>query len=144
MRHHWHILYPRSNKTCRAANILMASKSHFHLILFSLLLSSYCLKSSSWSTDRETDYNKWVSWNVENHRKRAMVEAKSIIQTPGATGKVLDGKLRKAEMTSMRINVSQDGTGDFTTIKEALNSIPPHNTRRVIIAIKPGVYRYGF
>ncbi|CAK7348477.1 unnamed protein product [Dovyalis caffra] len=102
--------------------------------------------SSSWSSlDRETDYNRWVSWNANNNRKRALLRAKSTIQTAGADGKsVLDDKLRKAEMNSVRVNVSQDGTGHFKTIKEAVDSIPPYNTRRVIIAIKPGVYRYAF
>lgn len=122
----------------------MASKSHFYLnTLFFLLLSVFCLKSSSWSLlDTERDYSRWVSWNVNNHQKRAMLMAKSTVQTPGADGKlVLDGKLRQAEMNSVRVTVSQDGTGDFKTITEAINSIPPYNTRRVIIAIKPGVYR---
>ncbi|KAJ6972793.1 hypothetical protein NC653_033188 [Populus alba x Populus x berolinensis] len=118
----------------------MASKSHF---LFFLLLSIFCLKSSSWSLlDTERDYSRWVSWNVNNHQKRAMLVAKSTVQTPGAGGKlVLDGKLRQAEMNSVRVTVSQDGTGDFKTITEAIYSIPPYNTRRIIIAIKPGVYR---
>ncbi|KAL1067638.1 hypothetical protein V6Z11_D12G142800 [Gossypium hirsutum] len=39
------------------------------------------------------------------------------------------------------INVSRDGSGDFKTINEALNSIPLRNTRRVILVIKPGIYR---
>ncbi|KAJ6879836.1 hypothetical protein NC652_033227 [Populus alba x Populus x berolinensis] len=96
--------------------------------------------SSSWSLlDTERDYSRWVSWNVNNHQKRAMLVAKSTVQTPGADGKlVLDGKLRQAEMNSVRVTVSQDGTGDFKTITEAIYSIPPYNTRRVIIAIKPG------
>ncbi|KAF9669232.1 hypothetical protein SADUNF_Sadunf14G0086500 [Salix dunnii] len=122
----------------------MASKSLFYLnTLFILLLSIFCLKSSSSSLlDTETDYTRWVSWNVHNHQKRAMLRAKSTNQAPGADGKlVLDDKLRQAEMNSVRVNVSQDGTGDFKTIGEAINSIPPYNTRRVIIAIKPGVYR---
>ncbi|KAI5565029.1 hypothetical protein BDE02_14G097500 [Populus trichocarpa] len=122
----------------------MASKSHFYLnTFFFLLLSIFCLKSSSWSLlDTERDYSRWVSWNGNNHQKRAMLMAKSTVQTPGADGKlVLDGKLRQAEMNSVRVTVSQDGNGEFKTIKEAINSIPPYNTRRVIIAIKPGVYR---
>jgi len=145
---HWHFIFAYHGKTsCSAASNLMASKSHFYLnTLLFLLLSVLCLKSSSWSLlDTERDYSRWVSWNVNNHRKRAMLMAKSTVQTPGADGKlVLDGKLRQAEMNSVRVTVSQDGTGDFKTITEAINSIPPYNTRRVIIAIKPGVYRYVF
>ncbi|KAF7121030.1 hypothetical protein RHSIM_Rhsim13G0002200 [Rhododendron simsii] len=56
--------------------------------------------------------------------------------------KVFDLKLRNAEMNKVRINVSQvDGTGDFKSIKEALDSILLHSTKRVILTIKPGVYR---
>ncbi|PON67447.1 Pectinesterase, catalytic [Parasponia andersonii] len=32
-------------------------------------------------------------------------------------------------------------TADFKTITEALNTIPPRNTRRLILNIKTGVYR---
>ncbi|KAF2325048.1 hypothetical protein GH714_022449 [Hevea brasiliensis] len=92
--------------------------------------------------DTETDHDKKVSWNFDNHRRREILESKSNLQAPaGSTGKVLDDKLRKAEMRNMTLTVNQNGTGDFKTIGEALKSIPPYNTRRVIIAIKPGVYR---
>ncbi|KAF2309714.1 hypothetical protein GH714_004757 [Hevea brasiliensis] len=87
-----------------------------------------------------------VSWNIDNHRRRAILEAKSIVQPHAGistSGKVnLDDKLRKAEMHNVSITVNQNGTGDFKTIVKALKSIPPHNTRRFIIVIKPGVYRY--
>ena len=69
-------------------------------------------------------------------------QVKSLNQSPGTGGRVLDDKLRMAEINKVRINVSQNGTGDFRTIKEALNSIPLRNTRRVILVIKPGIYRY--
>ncbi|KAJ9171692.1 hypothetical protein P3X46_015020 [Hevea brasiliensis] len=86
-----------------------------------------------------------VSWNIDNHRRRAILEAKSIVQPHAGistSGKVnLDDKLRKAEMHNVSITVNQNGTGDFKTIVKALKSIPPHNTRRFIIVIKPGVYR---
>ncbi|MGM7722776.1 pectinesterase family protein [Metabacillus sp. Hm71] len=36
--------------------------------------------------------------------------------------------------------VAQDGSGQFTTIQEAINSIPENNHERVIIYIKDGVY----
>uniref|UniRef100_A0A6N2MWM0 Uncharacterized protein n=1 Tax=Salix viminalis TaxID=40686 RepID=A0A6N2MWM0_SALVM len=82
--------------SCTVTNYLMASKSHFYLnTLFILLLSIFCLESSSSSlSDTETDYMRWVSWNVHNHQNRAMLMAKSTIQAPGAGGKlVLDDKL---------------------------------------------------
>lgn len=58
-----------------------------------------------------------------------------------STTKGLDVKLENAEMNKTRIVVNQNGTGDYRTITEALNTIPLHNTRRVIIEIRPGVYR---
>ncbi|KAK1318283.1 putative pectinesterase 53 [Acorus calamus] len=53
----------------------------------------------------------------------------------------LDAKLKKAEQMKMRVTVSLDGDGDYATIREALDSIPNSNTRRVVLLIKPGVYR---
>lgn len=73
--------------------------------------------------------------------KSALLETKSTIRAQGIGRRSLDGKLSNAEMNIVRISVSQDGTGDYLTIKEALNSIPLFNTRRVILAINPGLYR---
>lgn len=39
-----------------------------------------------------------------------------------------------------KIVVSQDGTGNFKTVQEALNAVPLHNTKTVTIYIKDGVY----
>lgn len=123
----------------------MALKNHIYLLLLLSTISS-CLKLSSSVLDAETDYNKWVSWNIDHHRRKAILEAKPTTQPSAGIstgGKAsLDDKLRKAEMHNVSITVNQNGTGDFKTITEALKSIPPYNTRRVIIAIKPGVYRY--
>ncbi|KAK9281124.1 hypothetical protein L1049_004017 [Liquidambar formosana] len=118
----------------------MAIVSHFQLILL-LSLCTLLFKSCSWSPERVSDYERWVSWNVANYQKRTVKEAESLVQTPGSSGTVLDLKLRNAEMNRVRKSVSQDGTGDFKTIKEALDSIPLHNIKRVILDIKPGVYR---
>ncbi|KAH9786912.1 Pectinesterase [Citrus sinensis] len=117
-------------RICRHLNLLHSTKS---------LNSSY---TPNKNVDKETDFNKWVSWNVQNHQKKALWQAESVSQqVPGAGGRVLDDKLWKAETNKVRITVCQNGTGDFKTIREAINSIPPYNTRRVILEIKPGVYR---
>ncbi|KAK2649737.1 hypothetical protein Ddye_017226 [Dipteronia dyeriana] len=126
---------------------------HFPLLVFLLSLSNSIVtaKSSSWSPDRrETNFQKWVSWNVRKHRDKCNImmfgpeSTTSTTQAPPASAgvKVVDDKLRNAEMNKVRISVCQNGTGNFKTITEALNSIkPPYNTRRVILKIKPGVYR---
>ena len=39
-----------------------------------------------------------------------------------------------------KIIVSADGTGNYTTIQEALNSIPQNNAQNIIVLIKKGTY----
>jgi pectinesterase len=39
-----------------------------------------------------------------------------------------------------QIIVAKDGSGNFRTIQEALNSIPKYNARNIIILIKRGTY----
>lgn len=47
----------------------------------------------------------------------------------------------KAEViASPDIIVAQDGSGNFKTIQEALDSIPPHHEKRFIIFIRKGMY----
>lgn len=146
------VLIHRSNINIHAtlplgsASIPMASKTYFHLVIF--FLSHLCLNScSSWSLDRQIDYQKWVSWNLQNYREKTNIlsttlKSKPISPSPFTGSQVLDSALRKAELKKLRISVSQDGTSNFKTITEAINSIPLYNTRRVIFDIKPGVYRY--
>lgn len=42
---------------------------------------------------------------------------------------------------SHRIVVAKDGSGDFTTITAAINSLPMFNYQRVVIFVKDGVYK---
>jgi pectinesterase len=37
--------------------------------------------------------------------------------------------------------VAKDGTGTYTTVQAAINAVPANNTHRVVITIKPGIYR---
>ncbi|XP_045791200.1 putative pectinesterase 63 [Trifolium pratense] len=53
----------------------------------------------------------------------------------------IDYKLRQAENNKVTINVNPNGSGDFMTITEAINSIPAPNSRRVVVFIAPGLYR---
>jgi pectinesterase len=43
-----------------------------------------------------------------------------------------------AETTT--ITVAKDGSGDFITIQEAINSVPPHHAHTVTIFIRKGIY----
>ncbi len=49
--------------------------------------------------------------------------------------------LATAVTAQKRISVAADGSGDFTSIQQAIDSVPEKNNRRVLIKIKPGVYR---
>ena len=40
-----------------------------------------------------------------------------------------------------RIVVAADGSGDFKTVQQALDHVPDDNNQRVVIQIKPGIYR---
>ncbi|KAG9157181.1 hypothetical protein Leryth_004867 [Lithospermum erythrorhizon] len=55
-------------------------------------------------------------------------------------GGSIDEVLEIAEKNKSRIIVSQDGTADVKTIKEAIERIPWNNKFRVIVEIKPGTY----
>ncbi|OMF22694.1 pectin methylesterase [Paenibacillus sp. FSL H8-0548] len=37
--------------------------------------------------------------------------------------------------------VAKDGSGDFTTVQEAVNAVPPNSAEQVIITIKNGIYK---
>ncbi|XP_054790688.1 pectinesterase PPME1-like [Prosopis cineraria] len=52
----------------------------------------------------------------------------------------LDPDLVAAEASPKVVKVSQDGSGDFKTITDAINSVPVNNAKRVIIKIAGGVY----
>ncbi|XP_059642022.1 pectinesterase 31-like [Cornus florida] len=39
------------------------------------------------------------------------------------------------------IKVSQDGTKDYRTVQDAIDAIPPHNTRPTVIRVWPGIYK---
>jgi len=40
-----------------------------------------------------------------------------------------------------RITVAQDGSGNYKTVQEALNSVPANNKTRLVIYIKNGIYK---
>ncbi|KAJ1418778.1 Pectinesterase, catalytic [Sesbania bispinosa] len=70
-----------------------------------------------------------------------------LLTLPSATSQLprrtmLDRQLADAEDGAGRIvRVRKDGGGDFTTVTEAVNSIPSGNKRRVVIWIGIGEYR---
>jgi pectinesterase len=58
----------------------------------------------------------------------------------------MDKFLRRVFSTEQKkfareITVAQDGTGDFTTVQAAINSIPEKNSKPIAIIIKKGIYK---
>lgn len=53
----------------------------------------------------------------------------------------LDPALVAAEERATVVKVRADGSGDFKTVTEAIASVPPGNTKRVVIWIGGGVYK---
>ncbi|KAK9101127.1 hypothetical protein Scep_024557 [Stephania cephalantha] len=51
------------------------------------------------------------------------------------------GPRRMAEKSFKVIKVRKDGSGDFKTLRDAVNSVPSGNTKRTIIYIGPGEYK---
>lgn len=123
----------------------MAPRKHHILPLLSL----FFLSRISWSdATPQKDYDKWLTWNVHNHHLRRLAAkpppnaAAAGLSGSTPTTKALDVRLEKAEVNKERFIINQNGTGDYKTISEAIDNIPIHNTKRFILQIMPGVYRY--
>ncbi|KAJ8752681.1 hypothetical protein K2173_005570 [Erythroxylum novogranatense] len=73
---------------------------------------------------------------------RAQVEAwfnNNIKPLPNRKG--LNDTLLAAESGAKIVKVRKDGSGQFKTVTDAVNSVPANNKQRVIIDIGPGTYR---
>jgi pectinesterase len=46
-----------------------------------------------------------------------------------------------ADTIKADIVVAQDGTGDYTTVQEAIHAVPNNRSERTILFIKPGIYK---
>ena len=46
-----------------------------------------------------------------------------------------------AQRNTYRLVVAQDGTGDTTSVQQAIDRVPEYNTHRFVIHIKPGTYQ---
>lgn len=76
--------------------------------------------------------DEWIGHNMKEYNDRKTNE----------TGiKALDRRLAEAEDCVQLITVRKDGRGNFSTITEAIDSIPSGNRRRVVVWIGGGVYR---
>ncbi|XXG53899.1 hypothetical protein AAC387_Pa03g1916 [Persea americana] len=117
----------------------MASNTPSFLFFLIIFVSTLPFQSLSWN--RDSDYQKWVSWNVGNHKKKTSTNKKLEIGSRKGDWEALDEKLRIAEKTKVKVTVRKDGRGDYRRIRDAIDSIPEQNTKRVVIEIGPGLYR---
>ena len=62
------------------------------------------------------------------------------IGTASTTGTT---ELQPAAVASRTIVVDQSGKGNYKTVQQAINAVPDNNKRRVVIIIRPGVYRWA-
>lgn len=113
---------------------------NFHVpftILFFFLSITSCLNIvfSEPLTRDYMNFNTWISWHVQRHKEKSAAATQK-------TSVASNWKHRLAELDRMELTVSQDGSGDFITITEAVKNIPLGNTRRVVIRLSSGVYRY--
>ncbi|KAL6331004.1 hypothetical protein AAG906_009432 [Vitis piasezkii] len=75
----------------------------------------------------------WIATNIREYRQRIWESKKGLHSS-------LDPILVAAEAEVNVIKVRKDGTGDFKTITDALNSIPKGNLKRTVIWIGGGEY----
>ncbi|CAH9082571.1 unnamed protein product [Cuscuta epithymum] len=141
-------IHKMANNHCYFYHITNKLESIKLLILVILLVDHQQLGAigSGGRKDNNTSgHGQLEKWNlIRSYGRRMMMtigSAADVNRGGGGLSPRLDPKLREAEMNKMEIRVSQDGKGDFKTIQKAIDSIPPHNARRVLIYIQPGLYR---
>ncbi|PIN15553.1 Pectinesterase [Handroanthus impetiginosus] len=93
------------------------------------------------SATTDTNFNKWISWRLNNYHQKYLDRKSPKTIFSKKMSATLDLRLRMAEMNRKEIKVSQDGTGNFKTVTEAIDSVPLYNTRRVLLHISSGIYR---
>ncbi|CAL2272294.1 unnamed protein product [Prunus armeniaca] len=97
-------------------------------IIITILLAASTTAMADDSTPIPADGSQVGSWFDNN--------VKPLAERKG----VLDAALVTAEDGPKLIKVMKDGSGNFKTLTDAINSIPERNTKRVIVYIGGGVY----
>ncbi|KAJ0091812.1 hypothetical protein Patl1_26001 [Pistacia atlantica] len=87
----------------------------------------------------ESKLNKWLDYNIEKF-KEANVKLNQTCYKLNKMESNLDGALATAEAGVKVITVKKDGSGNFQTVSDAINSIPMSNANRVVIKIGGGSY----
>lgn len=104
------------------------------LAWINLLVIFFVLVGASVTIAADFDnVDRWLSNSMDILRER-----REEMEKGGAPE--LDPRLVSAEKNRRVITVRKDGTGHFKTVTAAVASIPPGNSRRIIIRIGKGVY----
>ncbi|CAK7336905.1 unnamed protein product [Dovyalis caffra] len=98
------------------------------LFITAILLVSTTTVSSADTSPIPADASSLNTWF--QHNVKPLADRKGTI----------DPALEAAEAKPRTIKVRKDGSGDFKTLKDAINSIPTGNKERVIVDIGPGEY----
>ncbi|XP_044462668.1 pectinesterase PPME1-like [Mangifera indica] len=115
---------------------MVDKKKQFSILATLLVISSNFIPFVVCHGIIPADVSKLNQWITENVKEFAAQNAAN-----GQNGSGLDAVLATAEASPQVITVNQRGPGDFKTITDAVKSIPPENTKRVIIKIGPGEYK---
>ncbi|ONI01209.1 hypothetical protein PRUPE_6G128200 [Prunus persica] len=97
-------------------------------LIVTLILLTAAIAVANDDTPVPADYsqvNTWFNNNVKSYKERQGT---------------LDPALVTAEVGQTVVKVMKDGSGEFKTITDAVNSIPADNTKRVIVYIGGGEY----
>ncbi|KAH7440755.1 hypothetical protein KP509_03G008900 [Ceratopteris richardii] len=96
--------------------------------------------------DDEVTYDNWLQ-HMEKTSSPADEQPSAFNPDDDSVGRgrndieIDDGGSAAATASTGSIVVSQDGDGNFKTVQAAVDSIPKGNTERIIILIKPGIYK---
>ncbi|XP_059462129.1 putative pectinesterase 63 [Corylus avellana] len=96
-----------------------------HVVLTTILFVASLVISDDTAPANKSQLDNWFNSIVKPYTQRAAT---------------LDHALVAAEKGAKVIKVSKTKGGNFNTVSDAIKSIPPRNTKRVIVHIGPGVY----
>ena len=71
----------------------------------------------------------------------SIVETIAVDAAPRRHHIVLNSATKPETKESAQLTVAADGSGDFTSVQQAVDHVPNYNTRRFVIHIKPGIYK---
>lgn len=100
------------------------------------LLVAVALVAEPVAAYTKRDYANYADYVANKPVDASTVGAAGTLETTGTGTQV-----QPAAVASRTIVVDQSGKGNYKTVQQAINAVPNNNKNRVIIVIRPGVYR---